>query len=806
MIIETTTKTSCYHCSEDCDENIVLFNNKSFCCEGCKLVYELLEENNLCNYYDLDEHAGLTLKNTNRSIERFVFLDDENFKKAFVQFQDSKEVHVSFYLPNMHCSSCVYLLENLHRLEPSIIHSTVNFPKKQVEIIYKVDTIKLSKIAHLLTQIGYEPHLGLDSATNQEKKKQNKSKVIKIGISGFVFGNIMMLSFPEYFSLGNYFSEEYFTKWFSYLNVVLSLPVFFYAASEFFESGWKSLKKGILNIDLPIALAILITFSRSLYEIFSGTGAGYLDSMTGIVFFMLVGRYFQDRTYDTLSFERDYKAFFPLSITKIVRSEEISVPVTSLKEGDLILVRNKEIVPADALLLKGDAFIDYSFVTGESEAVHKAKSELIYAGGRQVGAAITLQVVKEVSQSYLTRLWNKEHVDIQKNEGRSFTEIISKYFTIVLLLLTFSAFLYWINIDVQKAFNVLTTTLIVACPCALLLSATFTNGNIIRHYGRHQFYLKNASVIEKLSKIDTLVFDKTGTITESQKSNLIYTSAELSEIEKTLLKSALNSSSHPLSRRVHQQLDPKASMALQEFNEFEGLGFEAKFENHTLRVGSSKYILRNSAEQNVHKTQVHIEIDSVYKGYFTIENTYRPGFLDMLKDLNKNFKVYILSGDNDTEKSKLDGVFGTSTQTFFNQSPEDKFHKIKQFQNAGNTVMMLGDGLNDSGALMQSDVGLAVTENSNYLSPASDVIMHASVFSNLKKFIQYAHWSKGIIIASFIISLLYNVVGLGFAMQGLLSPVVAAILMPISSISIVLFTTIASSWVAYALLPKNTQN
>lgn len=801
MLTASTTVTTCYHCHEDCDEQIVKFDDKAFCCEGCKLVYELLDNNDLCQYYDLDDAAGLSLKNVKHLEGKFDFLNDAELQKSFIQFQNDAEIHVLFYLPTMHCSSCVYLLENLHRLDKRIIHAQVNFPKKELTVIYNHADIQLSEVAKLLAQIGYEPHLGLDNAEASRTRSYTKKQVIKIGIAGFAFGNIMMLSFPEYFSLGNYFDEQYFTRWFGYLNIVLALPVFFYAASEFFVSGIGSLRKGILNIDLPIALAILITFSRSLYEILSHTGAGYLDSMAGIVFFMLIGRYFQDRTYDTLSFERDYKSFFPLSITQVKKGNEHSVPVTNLKEGDIIIVRNNEIIPCDSILLKGPAAIDYSFVSGESRLQNKAITELVYAGGRQKGGALTLQVVKEVSQSYLTRLWNKEEVQFEKESRRSYTEIISKYFTWVLFALTAISFAYWYNIDLQKAINVATTTLIVACPCALLLSASFTNGNIIRHFGRHRFYLKNAGVIEKLELVDTIVFDKTGTITNATESDISYHGSVLSESDKKLLITALRNSSHPLSMRIAKSFVDIVPFENFSFEELEGKGLRLNIEGQELLLGSQHFVTgeRHFVQEG---TEVHLSINSVYSGYFRISNQYREGLWSLLKGMQQKFEVFVLSGDNNSEKEFIDAQLGCTEHSLFNQSPESKLQFVKALQQSGKKVMMLGDGLNDSGALLQSDVGLAVTEQSNYMSPASDVIMHGSVFAGLGRFIEYASWSRRIVVASFVISLLYNVVGLGFALQGMLSPVVAAILMPISSISIVLFTTISSSLIAAIRLPK----
>lgn len=792
------TKTLCYHCSEECEEVVVKFDNKAFCCEGCKLVYELLSENNLCNYYTLDDKPGITRKDSHQQF-RYSFLDDEDLKRTLITYTDGKETHITLHVPSMHCSSCVYLLENLQRLNPGVLRSTVNFPKKEVEIVYLEAETKLSDIADLMSSIGYEPHISLEQTEKNPNKKINRSKIYKIGIAGFSFGNIMMLSFPEYFSLGNYFDQEHFTSWFGYLNIFLSLPVFFYSANEFFISGIKSLRKGFLNIDLPIALAVLVTFVRSLYEIGSHTGAGYLDSMTGIVFFMLIGRYFQDRTYETLSFERDYKSFFPMAITKMNKGKEEVVPVIKLKKGDHILVRNKELIPADAILIKGDAHIDYSFVTGESEAIDKKRGDLLYAGGRQEGSALLLEVVKEVSQSYLTRLWNKDVFQERENKYDSFIHTISKYFTMVLFAITAAAFIYWAPTDMHKALNALTTTLIIACPCALLLSSTFTNGNVIRLFGKYMFYLKNSDVIEALGKVDVIVFDKTGTITEAQHAEVSYHGELLNDTEKVLLRNTFKQSAHPLSKRVYDFIGHAESIDLIEYEEVQSKGIIASDGIHSVRIGSEQFILGEVANLNVKESRVYVEIDGQYKGYYGMHNVYRSGFATLVERLKNKYQLMVLSGDHDSEREVLTYMLGENAQLHFKQSPEDKLNKIEELQKLGKNVMMIGDGLNDAGALKQSNIGIAVTDQANYFSPACDVIMDGQVFNKLDKFIRFAKDSKNVILGSFVISVIYNFVGLYFAVQGDLSPVIAAILMPVSSISIILFTTTFSSIFAMKL-------
>ena len=795
----TKSTLQCYHCGEPCDPSIVT-DEKYFCCDGCKFVYQLLQENGLCNYYELTEKPGIKVKGKFNSA-KYAYLENEEIKKKLLRFTDSTQSHVIFYLPAIHCASCIWLLENLHTIDQGVLFSKTNFQRKEIFIVFDPEKISLRKCVELLSFIGYEPYISLDEGEKKPKKKINRKKIFKIGVAGFCFSNIMMLSFPEYFSSGN-IDQPYLQKLFSYLCLALSLPVFFYSASEFFISAWKGLRQKWLNIDAPIVLAILVAFGRSIYEILTGTGPGYLDSMSGIVFFMLVGRWFQDKTYDSFSFDRDYKSYFPLGVTLLNNGKEETTTISELKKGNRILVRQNEMVPADAVITNGEGNIDYSFVSGENTPLLKRKGELVYAGGKQLGATIEMEVVKPVEQSYITQLWNNDVFTQQKNKDKSFVHPWSRYFTLVLFIIAGSAALYWTLVDPSKTWLAVTASLIVACPCSLLLSATFTYGNMLRHFGKNKLYLKNASVIEALNDVNTIVFDKTGTLTYCAQANVIYEGENLNEEEINMIYSLAKESVHPLSQVIRQELMlafPIRSLPVSVYKESAGKGIAGWINDQQIKMGSKKYVDGNNATEKNLNSEVYVSINGIAKGVFRISNQYREGIIEMVASLSpKKYKLHVLSGDNAAEKKNLEAIFGKETSLLFQQSPQDKLNYINKLKskNSKAKVLMLGDGLNDAGALKQSDVGIAVSENTSQFTPASDAILDSKEVKKLDRFIQYAKAGKKVITWSFILSILYNIVGLSFAVQGLLSPLVAAILMPASTISIVTFVTLATSFSA----------
>lgn len=788
MSASLTESITCFHCGETCSSNKISIQEKKFCCEGCKLVYEILKENNLCTYYDLNSSPGITQRIQVRDA-KFAFLDDVAIQQKLIQFTDGIQTQVNLLLPQMHCSSCLWLLENLHKIHEGVITAKVNFTKKELFIVFDNQKTTLRKVVETLTAIGYEPYISLNELDSSNIKKVDKSKLYKLGIAGFCFANIMMMSFPEYLSY-NGKVEENIKSVFTFFIVLLSLPVFFYCANEFFISAWKGIKHKFLNIDAPIALAILITFGRSLYEIFSGTGSGYLDSMSGIVFFMLLGRILQDKTYQSISFDKDYKSFFPIAVNVLKNETATPTSIENVKTGDVIQVFNNEIIPVDAILSKGNAEIDYSFVTGESLPVYKEIGELIYAGGRQISGAIELIVVKEVLQSYLTNLWNK---DVFKNKAEkndnSFIHLLSKYFTYIVLVIASSAALFWfLQKEYTLMWNTLTTVLIVACPCALLLSATFTNGNILRILSKNKLYLRHPSVIETLASVNHLVFDKTGTITQQKQTKVIYQGKDLTDLEKQNIASLMAQSSHPLSKSVTAFLEVTDVISIRDFKSISGEGIEGWIDDKHYRIGSFELVNNKTQKTKTH-TSVFVKIDKEVLGEFQIVNQYRFGFNQLMNQLKDKFDISVISGDNAGEKENIEAVLGKNAELLFNQKPDEKLAYIQHLQTSKNkVVMMIGDGLNDAGALKQSNAGIAISENTNNFTPACDGILDASQFSNLHRFIQFAVNGKHIIIASFILSILYNVIGLYFAVQGILTPLIAAILMPSSSITIILLT------------------
>lgn len=783
---KTVTQVLCYHCGENLPKVKYQLGDKDFCCLGCMAVFKILSENNLCNYYVYNNNPGQRFKND----DHLEYLDEPKIIDQLLDYRDEHSSIITFYIPAIHCSSCIWLLEHLYKINAAIFSSRIDFLKKQVTISFNHDEISLRHLVETLNHIGYEPLISLQDVVKAHNGSVDKALVLKIAVAGFLMGNVMLFSFPEYFGLSGF--EKQFQSLFGWLNLAFSIPAAFYCGRDYFISAITSIKHKHINLDTPLALIIAVLFLRTAFEVIFSFGPGFADTLTGLVFLLLMGKWLKQRTYHHISFDRDYRSYFPIAVTTLLKGKEKPVPINEIKIGDRLWIRNGELVPADAILMKGEAWMDMSFVTGESDPVHKVLGEIIYAGGRQTSEAIELEVIKPVSQSYLTGLWNNDNYK-NDTEKQNFNDSVAKYFSLGVFLIAFFATGYWLlQNDSHKAWSAFTAVIIVACPCVLALSTPFTLSAILSVFDKKGFYVKNTDAVEELAKCDTLIFDKTGTLTSNENATISF-SGDLTDEEKVIIASLLRNSIHPLSRHILKALNADRFYTICDYKEVVGKGLTATINSKNIYAGHLSML--PTAINAAGETGVHIVIDHVYKGYFEIKQQWRKGLAQLILKISK-FRLLVLSGDTDKDRWMLDTIFAKNTNMRFRQSPHQKLDAVLQLQQQGNKVMMLGDGLNDAGALKQSNFGIAITDNINNFTPGCDAILKGDALNLLPDFIRLSKDGLKIIKTSFAIAIAYNCIGIYFAVQGTLYPLVAAVLMPISTITIISFTTLATKWFA----------
>ncbi len=785
-----------------------------------------MHEAGLESFYVRAKDSEFSLKgvDTRDAKGSFDYLDDPDTRASLLKLDTSSSASVVFLLPAIHCSACIYLLESLPVLLGGIRESRIDFLNKKCTVLFDPNTIKLSEIALFLTKIGYKPDISLGGSEDSQKSAQKKrlsSLYLKIGVAFFCFGNIMMLALPEYLSNSGGLDEE-ILGFISDIQLYLGIPLL-YALSGYLKSAWGSIRAKKINLDVPISIGILSLFLRSIYEIVSETGPGYMDSLAGLAFFLLVGRLFQEKTYQGLSFSRDHASFFPLSAQRVIKDKTESIPVKNIGEGDILSFRNGEILPIECTLLSQSASIDYSFVTGEAEPEEVSNGEMMFTGGRVVGSSVKAVANSDFDQAYLNSLWNRADKQENITEGTGLSVIsdtVSKWFTIVILSIAAISFFYWYIMGSGEAFSIVAAILIVACPCALALTIPFTYGTVMRLLGKKGLYLRSDIVIERMADIGTVVFDKTGTLTYTalETDGTINWSGNPDSKKKNYLINIINTaageSSHPVSRAIKKATEDdqstKSYHSILSTEELPGKGIsvvvQAKtqaggHDNISVDIGSAEWIISRYPESGVqnfsfknHRASVsgtYISVNGRIVANFEAANKWRPGLKGIFDNLKMNgYSISVLSGDNDTDAEALSNTGLDRESMNFNMKPEGKADHIRGLKSrSDNGVLMAGDGLNDISALSIADVGIAVTEDTGNFTPSSDGILLGEKLDLLRKALILSKKARKTVYLSMGVSFLYNIVGLSFAVAGNLTPVAAAILMPISSVTIVLITT-----------------
>lgn len=810
---------ACAHCGDPCTPRPVRRNGENFCCSGCATAYQLIHELGMEDFYALNEAPGAPVRDGGD----WSWMDEPVLQERLIRFRKGNRAVVQFRLPSIHCSSCVWLLERMPEYVDGVIDARVHYGRRELELHFDPEAVRLSAVATQLQRLGYAPAINradLDGESEGQLRSRARDPLLKrLGVAGFCAGNIMLLSFPDYFHWDPVTAGPMYGL-VNVLKVVLALPVLFYSGSIYWRAAWLSLKTRVPSVDIPIALGMLALAVRSFYDIVSASGEGYLDSLAGLVFLLLVGRWFQDRVHGFLSFRRDYRSFFPASVLKEEGETRRAVLPDDLEPGDVILVRPGEVVPADADLLE-EARVDYHFLTGESEPIPMASGERCYGGGRILGSPARLKVAKRLGTSYLASLWERDALREEAQTGsagqetsgpsgrasaqpsarpklRQVTDRLSRWFTPLVVVLALASAALWWSAGPAKALEVLTAVLIVACPCGLALAAPFALGHALRYFDRAGLHLRDTAAIERLAALNALVFDKTGTLTAPGAGELRCTpvGGELSADERRAVAAVAAGSAHPVSRRLAEAWGGDLVPLARALRETPGAGIEGSVSQAedpasawTVRIGSAAYC--GVAEADT-QPGTALCINGRLRAWVHVQPTMRPGSAEALQALGEapraggrpRYRMELLSGDQDQDRQRLEGLFPATAELHFGVSPHDKLARIEALRAEGHTVGMFGDGLNDAGALAASDAGLAVADDLSGYFPASDGVLEASALGRLPQLLQYARAMRGAVWVAIGVSFAYNLVGLSFAVSGRLTPLVAAILMPISSLTV----------------------
>ncbi|APW64966.1 copper-translocating P-type ATPase [Poseidonibacter parvus] len=803
------SQVKCNHCHLSFDDEIMIKENDlNFCCKGCQGVYHLLKSDGLDSFYDKLGNKTITppLNLKNDDLSKF---DTPSFMNTYVQITKDGFNEVDLIIEGIHCAACVWLNEKILHDTKGLLEANINFTTNKAKITWDSDELKLSDIILRIRSIGYNAYAYDSSIADENAIKAKREYFIKMMVAVIASMNIMMLSVAKYTGFFTGITPEVMHM-IHIGEFLLSTPVLFYSGWVFFKGAYFGLKNKILNMDFLVSSGATLTYIYSLFILFGAKGESYFDSVAMIITFVLVGKYLEvigkKSAVDTLD---KIKSSLPLEATIIEGDNKKLVALNSINIGDIVEIKTGEKVPVDGVIVKGEGSFDEASLTGESIPIYKKIGDSVYSGTINTNNLIHFEVTKDFKNSTFSSivtlledsLNSKPQIQDKANE-------VSRGFTVTILTLSILTFLVWyfFGLDLgfdyegtnhfEKSFIVAISVIVIACPCALALATPIASLIGISELAKKGLLFKEAKFIESLAKANTVVFDKTGTLTKGELSVSKATIFNDSKENMDLLYSLLDSSTHPISKSLKKYLEDKYDLNSKKLNDIRNIDargmsaiYEDKNGNNTTLLGGNLQLIK---DENIN---FDLEVEnSVY--IFAINNQVIASFelIDEVKDYasdlisylsSNNIDVIMLTGDNEKVALSVAKQLDIKDYHAF-QTPVSKANFIKKLKEEDKIVIMVGDGVNDSIALSNADVAIAMGTSADISMEVSDIVLLNSSLTSLKDAFEISSRTYKFIKQNLGISLLYNLVTIPFAMFGYVIPLVAALSMSLSSLIVVL--------------------
>ena len=803
------SKVKCNHCHLEFSKDVMIVEeNLNFCCKGCQGVYHLLKDDGLDSFYDKLGNKSIAppIKLDNDDISKF---DSLNFLDNYVSTTKEGFSQIDLIIEGIHCAACVWLNEKILHDTKGIVEANINFTTNKARVIWDNEKLKLSEIILKIRSIGYNAYAYDSSIADLQASKAKRDYSIRMMVAVIASMNIMMLSVAKYTGFFTGISPE--VKHMIHIGeFLLSTPVLFYSGWIFYKGAYYGLKNRMLNMDFLVSFGATLTYIYSLFILFGAKGESYFDSVAMIITFVLVGKYLEvigkKSAVDTLD---KIKSSLPLEAVVVTKEGKKTLALNSISLGDIVEIKAGEKVPVDGKILIGEGSFDESTLTGESMPVYKKRDDLVYSGTINMDSLIQFEVTKSFKNSTFSSI-----VALLEDSLNSKPKIqtkaaqISKGFSITILSLSLITFLVWyfMGIDLgfdytgtnhfEKSFIVAISVIVIACPCALALATPMASLIGISELAKRGLLFKEAKFIETLAVANTVVFDKTGTLTKGEL-NVVKTNILDDNIHKlNLLYSLLDASTHPVSISIKKYLMTKydlESKNLLSVKNIEAKGMSAIYENlegksFELLGGNIELLKQNDIkyEFNSNKTVYLFTINKKVIASFELEDEIKDNAKELIAFLqNRNIDIVMLTGDNEQVASRIAKQLNIS-KYFSTQTPVSKADYIKQLKKENKTVVMVGDGVNDSVALGNADVAIAMGNSAGVSLAVSDIVLLNSTLSSLQEAFVISSKTYKFIKQNLGLSIIYNAVTIPLAMAGYVIPLVAALSMSLSSLMVVL--------------------
>ncbi len=764
-----------------------------FCCSGCSVAYALLHDKQLDAYYGLSERRKHAVTSSGRSFEEF---DHPAFEELHVSEVGGGLSRVELIIEGIHCASCVWLVERVPLLLNGVVSAVLDVGRSLVTLEWDRRALPLSSVARTLDSLGYTPHAYRAGTREQVARKNERSALVRVGVSGAIAANVMLAALAMYSgALGPGLEAEY-ERFFRWLSLGLVVPALVWPGNVFFRGAWAAIRTRTLHLDLPIAIALAAGFLRGALNTVSGQGPVYLDGIAVLVFLLLVGRYLQQKWQRAATDASELlSALTPRSARLVDEgAESREVPVGALLPGMVVEVRPGDTFPADGVAL-GNSAVNRSWLTGESNHVSIAAGDAVHAGTINLTAAVRVKVTKAGEETRVAELMRQVQ---ETTERRAPVVLIANRMAGVFVGVTFIlAVVTWLigrRIDPGGALDNAIALLIVTCPCALAMATPLTVTVALGRAARQGIFVRGGDVLQLLSTSGRLFLDKTGTLTRGH-GELV--SWEGPDWVRPLVLGAEDGSVHPIARAFQTAWPQVAFTQASNATHTHGSGIIATVDGRCVVVGSPSFVAAHTTESSVPSTDVsndltpvHVAVDGVLAAVAGIGDRVRDEAPNAIAQLRRRgWHPTILSGDRTGVALEVASRVGIALDDVVGDaSPEDKLQTVQR-ASAGGTVVMAGDGVNDAAAMAAASVGIAVHGGAEAALATADVFFTRQGLDPLVDLVEGSRRTMGVIRRNIGFSLAYNVLGVGLAMSGLISPLVAAVMMPASSL-----TVVAGAW------------
>ena len=772
-----------------------------FCCAGCRTAYAILNEHGLGRYYTFAERREAPVTSSGRSFEEF---DHPAFAERYVRHTAGGLRRTELYLEGVHCSSCVWLVERMPLVIPGVARAELDVRRTLAVVEWDEREVSLAAIACGLDQLGYTPHPFRGVEKDVVRRKEDRAMLVRIGIAGAIAINIMLAALAMYAGQANGMDPA-FTRFFRWVSFALMIPAFVWPGRIFFTGALAALRTRSLHMDLPIALALAAGFVSGAVNTVRDAGPVYFDGLSVLILLLLAGRFLQQRTQRAATDSAELRhAVAPLSARVVEGVLTRELPVEALTPGMIMDVRAGESFGADGVVVSGHSSVNVALLTGESRAVAVHHGAQVFAGTLNVDAPLRVRVQDSGDSSRIARLLRAVEESARRRAPVVLmADRMAGYFVAAVLVVAVLTFAIKWRLASAHALDDAIALLIVTCPCALALATPLAMTVAMGRAAGRGMLIKGGDALELLATPATLVLDKTGTITEGHAALVSFTGPDW---VKPLILTLEEGSSHPIADGFRRAWPGVSSGMVTGARHVTGAGIEGIVDGLCVRVGSPRFVadgamrVGSSAREAINcmkadMTPVYVAVDGDIVAVAAIGDRVREDAgrsLDALRATG--WRTVMLSGDTQ------DVVNGVATTLGFapgdamgGATPEDKWAFVERLKARGERVVMVGDGVNDAAAIAASHVGIGVHGGAEACLATADVYLTRPGLASLVELAGGARRTMRVIRRNIAFSLTYNVIGASLAIAGLLTPLVAAVLMPASSLTVVL-----ASWLGYS--------